>query len=199
MKIGKFTVLAVSAGLIALGMNHPDINPNARDFSKDPIKLFTYADATSFWNTILNKDDLINEINSPNVKKADEKKVVNTGFNPMLEPPINDNGSPYITKDEAEKLLKESISNVKVMGHQIDKQVNSVLEKSGKGMDQLISGDIKENANEVKKVIKAEFAPLNKENFVKTKDGAINSMIGALEKLRSEPKKENSNKNQPGK
>ncbi len=201
MKIGKFTVLAASAGLIALGMSQFEPNPvEVENANKDGIHFYTKDEALSFWNAILNKDDLINEVNGTkeeasikgNVAQKDEKQE----FNPFKEPPLNDDGSHYITKDEAEKLLNDSVAKTKVIAQEVNGKITEVLAQSNKGMEQLMSRDLKENTAEVKKVLKAELAPINTENIVKTKDKTIDTMIGALEKLRSEPKKE-SKENKP--
>jgi uncharacterized Rossmann fold enzyme len=187
MKIGKFTVLAVSAGLIGLGISQFDMNPMEKEIQNDNAPHFiTQAEATTLWNKMLNKNEQLPAQENLN----SEKKIVKAGFNPMLAPPINqDDDSHYITKDEAAKLLDKTVIQSKEIAKDINIKIAEVLQNNNKGIEQLLAGDVKENTNEVKKVIKAQFSPIKTENLIKAKDKTIDAMIDALEKMRSEPRK----------
>lgn len=188
MKIGKFTVLAVSAGLIGLGVSQFEMNPMEKEMQNENAPHFiTHAEATVLWNKMLNKNE--QPTSEENVNEG--KKIVKAGFNPMIEPPINDDNSHYITKDEAAKLLDETVAKSKVIAKQVNEKVTEALYSTNKGMDELIAGDVKENANEVKKVLKAQFAPVKTEGIIKAKDKTIDAMVDALEKMRSEPRQRN--------
>lgn len=187
MKIGKFTVLAVSAGLMSLGISQFKINPMEKEMQNENSPHFiTHAEATVLWNKMLNK----NEQDPAQENINEEKIIVKAGFNPMLEPPINDN-SHYITKDEAAKLLEQTVVKSKIIAKQVNEKINESLYSTTKGMDELIAGDIKEKSNEVKKVLKAKFAPVKTEGIIKAKDKTIDAMVDALEKMRSEPRQRN--------
>lgn len=190
MKIGKFIVLAVSAGLIALGVSQLEKNPIEEKLAIENAPHFiTHAEATALWNKIIDKNEQLA------IQENNQPKIVLAGFDPKLESIVNDK-SHYITKDEAEKFLNESIAKTKVIAKEVHVKINEALETTNKGIDKLLTGNLEENTNEVKKILKAQFSSVNTNNIIKAKDKTIDAIVDTLEKMRSEPR-QNNKENKP--